>query len=116
MATKIILHLQDSAFAQALAKSMAEDPLLGNLPISSCQDEQRLSPAWVYIMDAEALNCPRMKEVISGREPRVVLLVNRGDETSYAAAWRMNIRKVVERTLPADVVRLAVLGEVRRSH
>jgi hypothetical protein len=43
----------------------------------------------------------------------VVLMVQSGDVTSYSKAWELNIHKVVERSVPTDIMRLALVSEVR---
>lgn len=113
MPPKIVLHIADADFAQTLARMIAADPSLACLPVSFGEQEASFDPGWVYVIDSQALSCPRLKQVVGAKNPHVVLVIQPGDSSSYARAWEMNIHKVVERSLPADIVRLALLSEVR---
>jgi hypothetical protein len=115
MPPKIVLHIADADFAQSLARLIAGDPALSTLPVSSSEQEPAFDPRWIYVIDSQALSCPRIKQVMGSKDPHVVLMVQAGDSASYARAWEMNVRKVVERSLPADIMRLALLSEVRRT-
>jgi len=54
-----------------------------------------------------------MREMITWKNPHVVLMVPPGDSHSFARAWEMNIHKVVERTVRPEIMRLALVSEVR---
>lgn len=115
-AKKIVLHIDDRDLAETLVRVIEGDPYLGQLPVSTSDKEETFDPDWVYVIDAKALSCPRIKQIVEQREPHVVLMVQRGDSSSYAKAWEMNIHKVVERSLPPDIMRLALVSEVRETH
>lgn len=113
MVPKIVLHIADRDFAQTLVRVIADDPSLAQLTVSFSEQENAFDPHWVYVIDSDALSCPRIKQVMGTKNPHVVLMIQPGDASSYARAWAMNIHKVVERSLPEDIVRLALLSEVR---
>ncbi len=113
MAKKIVLHIADPDLAETLVRVIENDPDLKQLPVSFGEQEASFDPHWVYVIDSEALSCPRIRELVSRKDPHVVLMVQVGDSASYARAWEMNIHKVVERTVPPDIMRLALVSEVR---
>jgi len=115
MLPKIVLHIADRDLAQTLVRVIADDPSLASHPVSFSEQENSFDPHWIYVIDSNALSCPRLRQVMCAQNPHVVLMVQRGDASSYNRAWEMNIHKVVERSLPADIVRLALLSEVREA-
>lgn len=113
VARKIVLHIADRDLADTLVRVIEDDPYLGKFPLSNCDQEAAFEPQWVYVIDAQALNCPRIKEMVNWKDPHIVLMVQAGDSSSYAQAWEMNIHKVVERSVPPNIMRLALVSEVR---
>lgn len=113
MAQKIVLHIADQGLADTVTRVIEGDPDLGKLQVSNSEDESSFEPEWVYVIDSQALNCPRVKQMVNWKEPHVVLMVQTGDSSSYSRAWELKIHKVVDRSVPADIMRLALVSEVR---
>jgi hypothetical protein len=113
MDKKIVLHIADRDLADTVIRVIQSDDLLGRLPIFHSQEVNKFEPEWVYVIDCAALDCPRVKEMASWKNPHVVLMVQPGDSQSFARAWEMNIHKVMDRTVRPEIMRLALVSEVR---
>jgi len=113
MDKKIVLHIADRDLAETVLRVIASDDFLGRVPVSHSEEESKFEPQWVYVIDCQALDCPRMREMMRWKNPHVVLMVQPGDSRSFARAWEMNIHKVMERTVRPEIMRLALVSEVR---
>lgn len=113
MDKKIVLHIADQDLAQTVLRVIESDDTLARLPVSHSEQENTFEPEWVYVIDCEALDCPRVRAMKTWKHPHVVLMVKPGDSSSFARAWELNIHKVVERTVRPEIMRLALMSEVR---
>lgn len=113
MNKKIVLHISDRDLAETVLRVIESDEFLGRVPVLRSDQETKFEPQWVYVIDCKALDCPRMREMTAWKDPHVVLMVQPGDSHSFARAWEMNIHKVMERTVRPEIMRLALVSEVR---
>jgi hypothetical protein len=111
MSTKIVLHIADRDLIETVLRVIEADPYLAQFQVSFSEQENRFEPDWVYVIDRSALGCPRVKEMALWKDPHVVLMIQSGDCASYDKAWQLNIRKVVDSSLPPDIMRLALTSE-----
>jgi hypothetical protein len=113
MDKKIVLHIADRDLAETVLRVIESDDVLGRLSVSHSQEVSKFEQQWVYVIDCAALDCPRVREMSAWKNPHVVLICSPGDSRSFARAWAMNIHKVMEKTVRPEIMRLALVSEVR---